>query len=92
MPPFLDDAGVAGRVLDHIENGTTDRSMKLADGNGCSKAFVCRYDGWTYQLDGQLRHIPGDFGFPNLDQDSYGLVLVDAEEKGGLLWGRAGCR
>jgi phenylpropionate dioxygenase-like ring-hydroxylating dioxygenase large terminal subunit len=160
MPSFLDDAGVAGRVLDHIENGTTDRSddvwrepvanyrsadrfarelelftssitpfcpaaalpnpgdyvsreaagtpllavrgkdgvarvfrnacrhrgMKLADGSGCSTAFVCRYHGWTYQLDGKLRHLPGEDGFPNLDQDTHGLVPVHSEEKGGLLW------
>ena len=160
MPPFLDDAGVAQRVLDHIANGTTDRAqqsweepvenyrsperfarecdllkssivpfcpsaaipnagdhvareaagtpllavrgqdgvarvflnacrhrgMKLAEGSGCSKAFVCRYHGWTYQLDGQLRHIPAEDGFPDFEKDSHGLVQVRAEEKKGLIW------
>lgn len=160
MPSFLDDAGIAHRVLDHIANGTTDRGpavwrepvanyrcaerferelklfrssitpfcpsaaipkagdyvardaagtpllavrdsngvarvfrnacrhrgMKLADGGGCSKAFVCRYHGWTYQLDGKLRHLPDEDGFPGLDKESHGLVSVHCEEKGGLLW------
>ena len=162
MPSFLDDAGIAQRVLDHIASGTTDRSdqiwqepvenycsperyareiellrsslvpfcpsaalsnagdyvareaagtpllavrgkdgtarvflnacrhrgMKLAEGSGCSKAFVCRYHGWTYQLDGHLRHIPGEDGFPDFDKGSHGLVQVQAEEQKGLIWVR----
>jgi nitrite reductase/ring-hydroxylating ferredoxin subunit len=69
-----------------FRNACRHRGMKLADGSGCNKAFVCRYHGWTYQLDGRLRHIPGDDGFPDFDKDSHGLVPVDAEEKKGLLW------
>ncbi len=160
MPPFLDNAGIAQHVLDHIQNGTTDRAeqtwrervenyrsaerfarecellkssivpfcpsaalskagayvareaagrplvavrdsdgqvrvfrnacrhrgMKLADGDGCKKAFVCRYHGWTYQLDGQLLHVPDEDGFPDLDRSLHGLIPVHAEEKGGLVW------
>ena len=160
MPPFLDDAGVAHRVLDHIKHRTTDRGqevwrepvenyrsparfaaemdllrntpipfcpsaalrnagdyvareaagtpllavrdaegrahvfrnacrhrgMQLAEGSGCTKGFVCRYHGWTYGLDGCLRHVPGEDGFPDFPQDAHGLVPVSAEEKLGLVW------
>lgn len=160
MSPFLDDAGVAARVLEHIERRTTDRSdavwrepvanylsperfererqvlrrrlvpfcpsaairesgaheareaagtpllavrdeqgaahvfrnacrhrgMALADGRGSAKAFVCRYHGWTYQLDGRLRHVPGADGFPGLDMAAHGLVPVHSQEKLGLVW------
>jgi phenylpropionate dioxygenase-like ring-hydroxylating dioxygenase large terminal subunit len=160
VPPFLDDASVAQRVLDHIDRGTTDKSdemwrepvanyllperfdrecrllrsllvpfcpsaalprcgshvareavgtpllavrdehgvarvfrnacrhrgMALAKGSGCAKALVCRYHGWTYHLDGRLRHMPGMDGFPDLDLATHGLVLVHSEEKLGLVW------
>ena len=162
MGGFLDDAAVAQRVLEHIENKTTDvheevwrepvanycspsrlaaerqvlrntatpfcpsaalaepgsfvardaagtalvavrdeqrrvrvfrnacrhRGMQLAEGSGCCKAFVCRYHGWTYRLDGRLQHIPDEYGFPGVDKDAKGLVPVASEEKLGLVWVR----
>ncbi len=160
MRPFLDDAGVIQRVLDHIEHRTTDRGdevwrepvanyscadryrrecdllrstwvpycptaalaktgdyvardaagtpllavrdgegrsrvfrnacrhrgMALATGDGCTKGFVCRYHGWTYHLDGRLRHVPNEDGFPGLEKDAHGLMPVAAVEKLGLVW------
>src|SRR5262249_20550041 len=55
-------------------------------GAGCEKAFVCRYHGWTYGLDGRLRHVPHEHGFPGLDKSTRGLVPVDAVEQQGVVF------
>jgi len=160
MPSFLDDPAVAARVLQHIDEGTTDRGdsvwrepvanyrsperfeqerallrrspvpvcpsvalaepgaylareiggtplvvvrgrdgvvrafrnacrhrgMQLAKGSGCAQAFVCQYHGWTYALDGALKHVPHADGFPGLDRGAHGLVPVAAAEHLGLVW------
>ena len=38
-------------------------------GRGCKKAFVCRYHGWTYALDGALRHVPHERRLPGPRQE-----------------------
>jgi phenylpropionate dioxygenase-like ring-hydroxylating dioxygenase large terminal subunit len=60
--------------------------MQVAAGSGCAKSFVCGYHGWTYRLDGSLRHIPHEEGFPGLDKEKHGLVPVHAEERLGLVF------
>jgi choline monooxygenase len=60
--------------------------MAVAQGDGCQKAFVCTYHAWTYGLDGKLKHIPGDDGFPDLDKAAHGLIEVKAEEQGGIVF------
>jgi phenylpropionate dioxygenase-like ring-hydroxylating dioxygenase large terminal subunit len=69
-----------------FRNACRHRGMRLADGSGCSKAFVCGYHGWTYGLDGQLRQIPHSEGFPDVDKTQHGLVPVTADEKCGLVF------
>ena len=160
MKPGMDDQAVAQRVLDHIENGTTDtgaqvwrepvenyrsperlqaeqrmlrrcptpfcpsaalpepgsfvareaagvplvvvrgtdgkvrafrnacrhRGMQVASGSGCVRAFTCRYHGWTYNLEGRLRHIPHEAGFPGFDKETHPLVPVTAVERMGLVF------
>ena len=56
------------------------------DGAGCTRAFVCRYHGWTYNLEGRLRHIPHEEGFPGLDKEAHPLVPVTASERLGLVF------
>ena len=60
--------------------------MQVAAGSGCAKAFVCRYHGWTYRLDGTLSHVPHEHGFPGLDRPSHGLVSVRVVERSGLVF------
>ena len=75
-----------GKVRAFI-NACRHRGMKVANGNGCKKkAFVCPYHAWSYALDGSLKNIPGQNGFPNLDNKDNGLVEVNATEKGGLVY------
>lgn len=47
---------------------------------------MCPYHGWVYGLDGALRRVPDEVGFPGLDKSSSGLVPVRAEERGGLVF------
>jgi phenylpropionate dioxygenase-like ring-hydroxylating dioxygenase large terminal subunit len=49
-------------------------------------AFVCPYHGWTYELDGKLRHIPHAEGFPGLDKSHHGLAPLHVAERLGLLF------
>jgi phenylpropionate dioxygenase-like ring-hydroxylating dioxygenase large terminal subunit len=69
-----------------FRNACRHRGMELADGSGHAPSFVCRYHGWTYDLDGRLRHVPHEDGFPGLDRDTRGLVPVTAVERHGLVF------
>jgi phenylpropionate dioxygenase-like ring-hydroxylating dioxygenase large terminal subunit len=77
-----DNQGVARAFL----NVCRHRGAEVAGGTGCAKAFVCPYHGWTYDLDGSLRHVPHEHGFPGLERDRHGLVPVAACERHGLIF------
>lgn len=83
--PLLAVRGGDGRVR-AFRNACRHRGMQVASGAGCAKSFVCPYHAWTYELDGALRHIPHEKGFPGLDKKDHGLVPVHAEEKYGLVF------
>ncbi|MEP4485615.1 MAG: SRPBCC family protein [Halioglobus sp.] len=67
-------------------NACRHRGMPVAGESGCARAFVCPYHAWTYGLDGKLRHIPGEEGFPEVKPQENGLVEIAALEKGGLVY------
>ncbi|MFP6814309.1 MAG: aromatic ring-hydroxylating dioxygenase subunit alpha [Pseudomonadales bacterium] len=69
-----------------FRNACRHRGMQVARGSGCVKAFACGYHGWTYRLDGRLRHIPHDHGFPDLDRSEHSLVPVEVCERHGLVF------
>lgn len=69
-----------------FRNSCRHRGMAVADGSGCTRSFVCPYHAWTYGLDGKLKHVPGDQGFPDLDHETHGLVEVKSEERAGLVF------
>jgi phenylpropionate dioxygenase-like ring-hydroxylating dioxygenase large terminal subunit len=73
-------------VVRAFRNACRHRGARVADGSGCAKAFVCRYHGWTYGLDGALRHVPHEHGFPGLDHATRGLVPVATSERHGLVF------
>jgi choline monooxygenase len=68
-----------------FRNACRHRGFALVEGTGCSHAFVCRYHGWTYRLDGSLAHVPHDDAFPDLDPSTRGLVEVASREVDGLI-------
>ena len=62
------------------------RGMAVAEGEGCVKALVCPYHAWTYALDGSLKRVPGEEGFPGLNKQDHALAQVAVQEKGGLVF------
>jgi phenylpropionate dioxygenase-like ring-hydroxylating dioxygenase large terminal subunit len=83
--PLVVARGADGKVR-AFRNACRHRGMQVAEGTGCSRAFVCRYHGWTYNLEGALRHVPHEQGFPGLDKGQHSLVPVPAEERLGLVF------
>ncbi len=73
-------------VVRVFRNACRHRGMQLADGTGCKRVLVCPYHAWTYDLDGRLRGVPHEDGFPGLDKRSHGLVAVASFEDQGLVW------
>ena len=59
--PIVVVRGADGKVR-AFRNACRHRGMQVASGTGCARAFVCRYHGWTYNLEGRLRHIPHEDG------------------------------
>lgn len=83
--PLLVVRGDDGRVRAFI-NACRHRGMQVAEGSGCAKAFSCPYHAWTYGLDGTLKGVPGQDGFPGLDRSQRGLKEVAALERGGIVY------
>lgn len=83
--PLLAVRGTDGKVR-AFRNACRHRGMQVAEGSGCAKSFVCPYHAWTYELDGTLRHISHERGFPGLEKATHGLVPVQAEERHGLVF------
>jgi phenylpropionate dioxygenase-like ring-hydroxylating dioxygenase large terminal subunit len=82
--PLLAVRGGDGAVR-AFRNACRHRGMQLAAGSGCARSFSCTYHGWTYGLDGSLRHVPHEHGFPELDKHGHGLVPVACAERSGLV-------
>jgi phenylpropionate dioxygenase-like ring-hydroxylating dioxygenase large terminal subunit len=83
--PIVAVRGSDGKVR-AFRNACRHRGMQVAAGTGCARAFVCRYHGWTYNLEGKLRHIPHEEGFPGFDKEAHPLVPVTAAERLGLVF------
>ena len=83
--PILAVRGTDGRVR-AFRNACRHRGTQVASGAGCEKSFVCPYHAWTYALDGTLRHVPHEHGFPGLDKSTRGLVELETVETRGLVF------
>ena len=83
--PLLAVRGAGGEV-NVFRNACRHRGAQIATGSGCAKVLVCPYHAWAYGLDGQLRHVPYEHGFPELDKSTRGLVPVRADERHGIVF------
>jgi phenylpropionate dioxygenase-like ring-hydroxylating dioxygenase large terminal subunit len=83
--PLVVSRGKDGKVRAFI-NACRHRGMQIASGTGRAHGFVCPYHAWFYGLDGSLKFIPGEEGFPGLVIEDHSLVEVSAMEKGGLVY------
>jgi len=73
-------------VVRAFQNVCRHRGMRIVSDSGCANAFVCPYHGWTYELNGRLRHIPHAEGFPGIDKQQHGLAQLHAVERQGLVF------
>jgi phenylpropionate dioxygenase-like ring-hydroxylating dioxygenase large terminal subunit len=75
-------------VLRAFKNACRHRSTRLVeDGPPCiSKAIVCPYHGWTYDLSGCRLHAPHAEAFQGKDATREGLVPAFAGAREGFVW------
>jgi phenylpropionate dioxygenase-like ring-hydroxylating dioxygenase large terminal subunit len=83
--PLIAIRGLDGKIR-AFKNACRHRGVQLVNGNGCTRALVCPYHGWAYSLDGKLRSIPHEHGFPNVEKATRGLVPVACAEINGLVF------
>jgi phenylpropionate dioxygenase-like ring-hydroxylating dioxygenase large terminal subunit len=84
--PYLVVRGSDG-VLRGFLNQCRHRGAELiAEASGTTKAIVCPFHGWVYDLDGCLKGITRSWDFPGLDTRTNGLVELPVAEAGGLVW------
>lgn len=85
--PIVLSRAADGQVHAHL-NVCRHRGMRLLDQTGpCQrKTLVCPYHGWTYELDGRLRHTPHPEFFPQVGNGSHDLTRLACAEAHGLIW------
>ncbi len=81
-------------VVRAFHNVCRHRASRLViDGAGnCGRTLRCPYHGWTYDLAGQLRLVPGEDGFEGLDKSRIALKALEVEIFLGLVFIRFGGR
>ncbi|HEU0031074.1 MAG TPA: aromatic ring-hydroxylating dioxygenase subunit alpha [Kofleriaceae bacterium] len=72
-------------TLRAFANACRHRGTRLVD-TPCTKAIVCPYHAWTYDLDGRLVHVPHRETFGALPLADRGLVALPVSERAGLVW------
>ncbi|MEM7120646.1 MAG: aromatic ring-hydroxylating dioxygenase subunit alpha [Pseudomonadota bacterium] len=69
-----------------LSNVCRHRWMKVCDGTGNRKAFVCPYHAWTYELDGRLRGAVEMKKHPGFDPKTVALPEVRHEVWQGFVY------
>lgn len=59
--------------------------LEIAD-CGSKNRFVCSFHGWAFDINGQLKHVPDEEAFFNLDKSSRGLKSVPIQSWLGMLF------
>jgi phenylpropionate dioxygenase-like ring-hydroxylating dioxygenase large terminal subunit len=69
-------------------NACRHRAVKLVEGNGSRRTFVCPFHGWCWALDGHNTYVarPEVFAEHNLCSEDLCLVSVRCELWGGCAW------
>ena len=66
-------------------NSCLHRGTMLRDHGGCVKQFRCPFHGFTWNLDGKLTVIPGQWGFPHVDKAAMNLPEARVGVWGGFV-------
>lgn len=72
--------------LKALHNVCRHRAGPVAIQNGNDKVLRCKYHGWTYTLDGELRSAPEMSSTPNFDVCQYHLPQAKIQEWQGFLF------
>ncbi len=58
-------------------NSCTHRGTRLLgeEGPGSGQRFNCPFHGWSYDLDGTLRDVPGQWDFPHVCEATHSLQV-----------------
>jgi len=84
--PLLVTRDNGGRVHAML-NVCRHRGTRLVtETSGNAKSFVCPYHAWTYDLCGQLGHVPLSRCFPTLERDESSLVELPCQVRHGFIW------
>jgi len=74
--------------LHAFHNVCRHRAFRLLDrpAGNCGRSVRCRYHGFVYDLDGRLKSVPSEDGFPGLDKSEFGLRPIEMEIFMGLVF------
>lgn len=67
-------------------NACLHRGTRLKSCAGNSTNIWCPFHGWTWNLDGSLKHIPAQWDFPQVDEKRFGLTEVRVDRWGGFVF------
>lgn len=75
-------------TIEAFLNSCTHRGTRLlaAQGSGYSPAITCPFHGWSWELDGSIRNIPGRWDFPHVCHETHDLQAVKCERWGGFVF------
>ncbi len=89
---ILDESIIVVRVdsetVRAYHNACRHRGVKLVEGNGNRRTFVCPFHGWCWGIDGRNTFVlrPEVFAEENMSPDDLQLVSVRCELWGGCAW------
>ncbi|MBC7520295.1 MAG: aromatic ring-hydroxylating dioxygenase subunit alpha [Sandarakinorhabdus sp.] len=75
----------AGEIRAYV-NSCLHRGTMLRTEAGCAKAFRCPFHGFTWNLDGKLTVIPGQWDFPHIDKAKMSLPEARVGVWGGFVF------
>jgi len=78
----------AADTIQAFLNSCTHRGTRLlaGEGSGYSPAFTCPFHGWSWEISGSIRNVPGRWDFPHVDHATHDLQSVRCERWGGFVF------
>ena len=83
------DSYIVMRTEDGIKayvNACLHRGRRLKDYNGRCSEIRCAFHGFAWTLGGELQDIPGDWDFPHVDRENFGLPEAQVGEWAGFVF------
>ena len=81
------DASLEIRVFHNVCSHRATKLFDRVSGN-CGRRIVCPYHAWSYDLSGNLKHVPGLENYENLDLKDHGLRVVEYEVFKGFIFAK----